>query len=137
MSLSPQSRDLSGLCPCIRTLYAGLIVQVQPHEIQNTTLIETLRQPDRQAYYVRVGASRTMHSMHLAQPPNGLALAFDLAPTAYLSERAWHPEGELWYVLGAAGEALGLEWGGRWSWRWRTSFRDMPHFQLRRCACVI
>ena len=111
-----------------------LLAHAAVYMLQQTTLIETLRQEDRQAYYVRVGASRTMHSMHLAQPPNGLALAFDLAPTVYLSERAWHPEGELWHVLGEAGEALGLEWGGRWGFRW--GFRDMPHFQLRRCACA-
>jgi hypothetical protein len=31
-----------------------------------------------------------------------------------------------WETLGRAGEALGLEWGGRWK-----SFPDKPHFQLR------
>ena len=31
---------------------------------------------------------------------------------------------ELWYRLGEAAEAAGLEWGGRWS-----KLRDFPHVQ--------
>lgn len=32
---------------------------------------------------------------------------------------------ELWQRIGAFGEALGLEWAGRW-----THFREYPHFQF-------
>ena len=131
MPLSPQCRDPYKLCPCVRTMYFRMIHELETTHQLPVTLIETLREQDRQEYYIRVGVSRTLHSMHLAQLPNRLALAFDLAPTEYLAERGWHPEGALWRAMGDVGESVGLEWGGRWR-----SFHDMPHYQLRSCVCV-
>ena len=129
--VASQCRDPQMLCPCVRSRYLALLHEAEILHGMAVSLIETLRQPSRQAYYLRIGASRTMQSMHLAQPPHSLALAFDAIPTLYLSERSWHPEGPLWPVLGSIGESVGLEWGGRW-----TGFHDAPHFQLRECLCV-
>lgn len=130
MSADPRpgksSRSLSGLCPCIRTLCLDLIEQVS----FATTLIETLRDATRQAYYMRIGVSWTPRSLHLPQPPHGLALAFDLAPREYLKLKGWHPGGQLWAELGERGKDLGLGWGGDWSQK------DRPHFQIPTCRCA-
>ena len=40
--------------------------------------------------------------------------------------KAYVPESPLYAQVGKIGKALGFEWGGDW-----TSFKDMPHFQLR------
>lgn len=129
MKLPPQNRDPQRLCPCIRGAYFALLDSAEDNGILLTT-IETIRQLERQAYYVNIGASRTMNSKHLPQPPNNLALAFDVVPTAYLKERHWHPKGEYWQTLGRIAEKLGLTWGGTWE-----SFVDLPHFQADECFC--
>lgn len=92
--------------------------------------IETMRDLARQTWYVETGVSRTMHSLHLPQPPTDLARAFDLCPYDYLIIKNWNPGGKLWRVMGDAGRGLGLEWGGDWP-----TFKDQPHFQLSKCAC--
>lgn len=51
-------------------------------------------------------------------------LAVDIAPVDYLALPDWNPQGILWDRIGAIGERIGLEWGGRWS------KPDRPHFQL-------
>ncbi len=122
--LSPQRRDPEGLCPCIRAKWETL-----RRGGQDLVLIETLRQADRQAHYIATGVSWTSKSKHLAQPPNGLSLAFDTCPRSYLAMKGWNPSGELWRCAGEAGEALGLTWGGRWKQR------DLAHFQLEACLC--
>jgi peptidoglycan L-alanyl-D-glutamate endopeptidase CwlK len=123
-------RDPQKLCPCIREKLERVLAGAEERGIR-VTLLETLRDEERQRYYMSQGSSRTMNSKHLPQEPNGLSLAFDLAPTEYLSERLWNPEGELWAILGHLGELQDLQWGGRW-----TLFRDRPHFQLQRCECL-
>jgi hypothetical protein len=125
--LSPICRDPLKLCPCVLGRYRELKMKL----VAPTTLVETLRQPDRQAYYYQIGATRTLtNSKHLPQNPNGLSLAFDIVPTEYLSARLWDPDGDLWSEMGRIGEALGLQWGGRWK-----SIHDNPHFQLPVCQC--
>lgn len=51
-------------------------------------------------------------------------LAFDVAPTEYLSMPDWNPSGPLWAKIGSIGKSVGLEWGGDWQ------KKDLPHFQL-------
>jgi peptidoglycan L-alanyl-D-glutamate endopeptidase CwlK len=127
--VTPQNRNPERLCPCIRGLYFGLLDSAQDAGIEVAT-IETIRAKDRQEHYVKVGASWTMRSKHLPQPPNQLALAFDIAPKDYLTIPGWAPKGEHWQTLGRLGKKLGLVWGGDW-----TKARDYPHFQLERCNC--
>lgn len=125
------TKDPAMLCECVRTKYMDLLDWAKGQDLPLTT-IETARDVVRQRYYVKVGASRTMKSKHLIQGKSPIlgALAFDIAPTEYLSLKAWNPRGPLWKKLGERGEKLGLEWGGRW-----VSFPDLPHFQLDRCEC--
>ena len=128
--ISPQSRDLAGLCPCVRRRWAKL-VEACHFSGFDLALIETIRQPDRQAYYVRIGASKTMDSKHLPQPPHGLSLAVDVCPREYLSNPLWHPEGELWDRMGGFAKRFGLLWGGDWP-----AFVDRPHCYLDACLCA-
>lgn len=123
--LHPRS-DRGGLCPCIlerlRKLEALLDFPL--------TVYETIRTPELQEHYIEIGVSWTARSKHLPQPPRGLSLAFDAAPSEYLRLKAWNPHGPLWLAYGEAGEALGLAWGGRWKQR------DKPHLQLDHCLCL-
>ena len=126
--IEPQCRDLDMLCPCVRAKAEEFLAQASAAGIP-VTIYETLRGVKRQEYYVARGVSWTMHSKHLPQPPNGLSLAFDAAPTDYLTEPHWNPEGKYWQTLMHIAEAVGLENGGRWSQR------DYPHNQLTVCEC--
>lgn len=88
---------------------------------------EGVRTAMRQAELVKAGASRTMHSKHLAQP-DSYGHAVDLA--AMLSgEVRWN--WPLYEQLAAAMKSAALElavpivWGGDWN-----SFRDGCHFEL-------
>jgi peptidoglycan L-alanyl-D-glutamate endopeptidase CwlK len=123
------TRDPEKLCPCIRLLYYKFIARFAAREVWIAT-IETMRDLERQKWYVETHVSRTLKSLHLPQPPLNLALAFDVAPRAYLDVKGWNPGGLVWDEMGAEGHRLGLQWGGDW-----VTFRDRPHFQLPKCQC--
>ena len=125
------SRDPLRLCTCIRAKYLALHARAKASGLVLVT-IETARDFTRQRYYKSIGVSKTLNSLHLPQPPNGLSLAFDVAPKDYLRMKGWHPGGPLWDQLGKIGEELGLEWGGRWR-----IFVDRPHFQFKTCRCTV
>jgi len=117
---------LSKLCPCVRIRWSGLVSAV-PFAL---TLIETMRDFERQRYYKRIGVSRTLKSLHLPQPPHGLSLAFDCCPSEYLRTKRWNPGGVLWEALHARASDFGLLWGGNW-----LGWKDRPHFYLEACRC--
>lgn len=94
-------------------------------------VIETLRQPDRQEHYLKIGVSWTKNSRHLPQKPKGLSLACDLAPKSLLKLKNWAPKNAFWEEMGLLGEAEGLIWGGRW---WQ---KDLCHFELKKCECPL
>ena len=125
MPITPICRDPEKLCGCVRKLHSELVDMANSREIYPVT-IETLRELDRQQYYISIGVSWTLKSYHLAQPPYDLSLAFDLAPQEYLSHPLWNPDGAKWGELGTLGELLGLEWGGSWQ-----EHRDSPHYNLK------
>jgi len=51
------------------------------------------------------------------------SLAFDVVPLRN-GKPVWDAKDPLWQQVGEIGEALGLEWAGRWK-----RFREFPHFQ--------
>lgn len=120
------------LCPCIRAMYYQLADAFWEQAGESLTVIETLRDEERQHYYVSIGSSRTMKSKHLPQPPSNLSLAFDVAPSSYLSLKLWFPKGPHWQTMGTIGARVGLQWGGV---IWLPSWEDKPHFQLAECRC--
>lgn len=124
------SRDPNDLAPQtrkkwerMRTICAAAGVDV--------FLTDVLRPPEEQQELYEQGReapgpilthAEAWESWH--QPwEDGKALAFDLA-----FRPAGNPRGVTWKgpweFVGAVGEFVGLEWGGRWS-----SFPDRPHFQ--------
>lgn len=90
---------------------------------QDFTVLEGLRDIERQRELVNTGKSTTLNSRHLT------GHAVDLAPWPI----SW--EWEVFYPIAdamkTAADELGvsLEWGGDWK-----SFPDGPHFQLSRKA---
>lgn len=125
-------KDIKKLCPCIRGLYFQLADAFWEATSEELVVIETLRDVERQKHYVRIGASRTMNSKHLPQPPDMKSLAFDVCPSSYLKLKQWNPHGAHWTLLGRLAKDLGLGWGGS---LWLPSFVDQPHFQLKECQC--
>jgi peptidoglycan L-alanyl-D-glutamate endopeptidase CwlK len=88
---------------------------------QDFTVLEGIRNINRQRELVKTGKSTTMNSRHLT------GHAVDLAPWPI----SWEWEG-FYPIADAMKEAaeeldVNLEWGGDWK-----SFPDGPHFQLSR-----
>lgn len=114
---------LSRLDERIRPLAARLILEATGLHI-SLMVINTLRTAEEHALDIANKVSWTNNSLHLPQPPSGLALAIDVCPVSYLTVKNWNPLGENWLKIGELGESIGLTWGGRWK------ERDLSHFQL-------
>jgi len=117
-SLGTRSKqNLSGVHP---DLVAVVKKAIQITE-QDFSVIEGVRNINRQRELVKKGASKTMNSRHLT------GHAVDLAP--YPLSWEWEEFYPIADAMKAAAEELDipLEWGGDWK-----SFKDGPHFQLPR-----
>lgn len=68
-------------------------------------------------------AGQSKHNFTLGGKP--AAKAFDVVPLVG-GKPMWSATHPHWAKAGEIGEALGLEWAGRWK-----TFREFPHFQLR------
>lgn len=137
MALSPQERDPEKLCPCVRIRYQLGRDTLWTEQSIHITLVETLRQKDRQAWYFKQGVtSSKTRSFHLAQPPHGLALAADCVPTEYLTVKGWNSGGTFWKKYGSIMKEHGLLWGGDWLRLKKAKFNDLPHIYLLECECV-
>ena len=79
--------------------------------------------PGKKVTNARPGESK--HNL-VDKSGNPAAEAFDIAILVN-GKLNWDLEHPVWEIAGKLGEALGLEWAGRW-----TRFREGPHFQLRR-----
>lgn len=88
---------------------------------QDFSVIEGVRNIDRQRQLVKSGASQTMNSRHLT------GHAVDIAP--YPLSWDWPKFYPIADAMKKAAEELevDLEWGGDWR-----SFKDGPHWQLSR-----
>ncbi len=128
-NIEPQCRDLNKLCPCIRKKAEEFVRQAELVGVP-VTIYETLRGVERQKHYIKIGVSWTMNSYHLPQPPDGLSMAFDSAPTEYLTEPLWKPEGEHWETIAFIARNLGLKCGRDWQ-----THQDSPHFYVDGCKC--
>lgn len=72
----------------------------------------------------RAQAGQSRHNNTLADGTPA-SLAFDIVPLVN-GKPVWAASHPHWKQAGAIGEALGLEWAGRWK-----TFREYPHFQLK------
>lgn len=94
------------------------------------TILEGVRQIERQRQLVAAGASKTMASRHLPSPVDGLSRAVDAAPVIDgVVSWDWPLYHRLAKTIKAAAaiENVPIEWGGDWR-----SFKDGPHWQLPR-----
>jgi peptidoglycan L-alanyl-D-glutamate endopeptidase CwlK len=121
-------QNLSGVHPDL--------VAVVKRAIENTkqdfTVIEGMRDINRQRQLVKSGASTTMNSRHLT------GHAVDIAPYPFNGDvdedgvvniEDWDQYYPIEEAMKLAADELGidLEWGGDWK-----SFKDGPHWQLSR-----
>jgi peptidoglycan LD-endopeptidase CwlK len=93
-------------------------------------IVDIFRTSTQQEQKIARGVSWTSHSKHEAQPPEGKSKAIDIVPLSILSEHKpdWDPTHPDWQKIGPIGEALGLEWGGRWT-TLNNGRGDPSHFQ--------
>ena len=108
-------QNLSGVHPDLVAVVKRAIEITE----QDFSVIEGVRNIERQRQLVAKGASKTMNSRHLT------GHAVDLAP--YPLSWDWEYFYPIADAMKQAAEELDvdLEWGGDW-----TSFKDGPHFQL-------
>lgn len=107
------------------------LVKVVERAIQITTVdftvLEGVRDPQRQRKLVKAGASQTMNSRHIPGA-DGFAKAVDLG--AWVDDEVcwdWQLYDKIANAMkkAAAELSIPLEWGGDWK-----KFKDGPHFQL-------
>ncbi len=109
------SRSLDDLSPRIRPQADTLIsTWIRLHPANKLIVTYTLRTQAEQDAAVASHRSRTHHSMHLAQPPDGKACAIDVCPGSLIIQPNYAPSDPLWWELGDLGKSLGLIWGGQW-----------------------
>jgi peptidoglycan L-alanyl-D-glutamate endopeptidase CwlK len=110
-------QNLSGVHPDLVSVVKRAIEITK----QDFTVIEGMRDINRQRQLVKSGASTTMNSRHLT------GHAVDIAPWPISWE--WEDFYPIEEAMKLAADELGidLEWGGDWK-----SFRDGPHWQLSR-----
>jgi peptidoglycan L-alanyl-D-glutamate endopeptidase CwlK len=110
-------QNLSGVHPDLVDVVKRAIELTE----QDFTVIEGIRNIDRQRQLYRTGKSKTLNSRHLT------GHAVDIAPWPISWEwEEFYPIEEA--MKQAASELdVDLEWGGDWK-----SFKDGPHWQLSR-----
>ncbi len=110
-------QNLSGVHPDLVAVVKRAIETTE----QDFSVIEGVRNIDRQRQLVKSGASQTMNSRHLT------GHAVDIAP--YPLSWDWPKFYPIEDAMKKAAEELevDLEWGGDWR-----SFKDGPHWQLSR-----
>lgn len=127
------SRDLADLAPYVAEAAREFLARCAADGLF-LVVTQTKRTPAEQQTLYDQGRTRPGKIVTNAKPGasphcpsgDGPALAFDVAfRVPETGEVTWDPqEGRSWAEVGAIGESLGLEWGGRW-----TGFPDRPHFQ--------
>lgn len=109
------SRYLNDLDPRLRPIAYEHLARCVESRIP-VIIVDTLRTIEEQRANVDRGVSWTMDSLHLPQPPFGLALAYDICPYLIWDANGpdklnWDPTHPHWQNIGAIGSSLGLKWG--------------------------
>lgn len=93
-------------------------------------IVDTGRSFVEQIDKIKEKRSWTTLSKHLPQLPELRSEAIDIVPEEILEEHKadWDPDNPLWLKIGVVGEAMGLEWGGRWK-HVNGGKGDPSHFQ--------
>lgn len=110
-------QNLSGVHPDLVAVVKRAIEITE----QDFTVIEGIRNINRQRELVKSGASQTMNSRHLT------GHAVDIAPYPLTWDWEYFKPIEVAMKQAAEELEIDLEWGGDWR-----SFKDGPHWQLSR-----
>lgn len=127
-------KDPAELASYVLPLYQQFLVNCEAAGLPCITE-DTGRTLQEQKVNLAAGRSWTLHSKHLPQPPEMKSEAFDAVPKALVSLKYWGWNGTIetsdprWLKVGEIGEALGLEWGGRWPVNPPRSRPDPGHWQ--------
>lgn len=106
----PMITDLNSLHPFFRDQVSKLIAKCKDRGIE-LAVVETYRTHAKQHEYKTMGRKYT--TSQAGQSKHQYGLAVDVVPVVN-SKPVWN-SAVLWRKIGAAGEKLGLRWGGRWS----------------------
>ncbi|MCB1622302.1 MAG: M15 family metallopeptidase [Thiothrix sp.] len=127
-STRPALHPRTGTHPDLKTLYdrAQALARADGFRI---SIREADRTPEKQAEYVKKGASKTLNSRHLPDA-NGISHALDLEvkyPGPQSNKTDWYWVRRINGVMQQASQDTGIpyEWGGDWQ-----TFKDGYHFQL-------
>ena len=117
------SRSLDDLDPRFKPMAIELLARLVEAEIQ-VMIVQTLRTQVEHQANLAAGTSWIKHSKHL----DGLAI--DLAPWEQYQlhgpdKLQWDSADPVWKKMGEIGQALGLGWGGVWT------YKDMGHFEMK------
>ena len=105
----PMITDLSSLHPYFRDQVLKLIAKCKSKGIE-LAIVETYRTHAKQHEYKTMGGDYT--TAKAGQSRHQYGLAVDVVPIVK-SKPVWN-SASLWRKIGAAGEKLGMRWGGRW-----------------------
>lgn len=122
------SRKLTDLHPEMQGLATKFLAACRSEGI-DLLVTCTLRSNAEQADLYALGRTKPGKVVTNAKPGQSMhnfGLALDVVPLR-AGKPVWGATGEdgkLWKRIGEIGEAVGLEWAGRW-----TKMREFPHFQ--------
>ena len=127
------SRSLSDLTPSVRALALAFIAECERRGLR-VLIYCTLRSNDEQQSLYEQGRTKPGHIVTNAKPgqsmhnpdKTGKSRAFDAVPVNKSGVAQWADLSSI-EKMGEAGEAVGLEWAGRW----RGSLHEMVHFQKK------
>jgi peptidoglycan L-alanyl-D-glutamate endopeptidase CwlK len=123
------SRNLDDLAPDVRGRAEAFVAACNAEGI-DVLITSTYRDFEKQNALYAVGRTKPgkiVTNARAGQSFHNWRVAFDAVPRRG-GKPVWNTAGEdgkLWEKIGAIGESVGLEWGGRWK-----KFPDYPHFQF-------
>jgi peptidoglycan L-alanyl-D-glutamate endopeptidase CwlK len=123
------SRQLEDLVPAAQQRAQALVKAAKDAGI-DFLVTSTYRSNEEQAALYAQGRTKPGAIVTNARPGDSYhnwRCAFDVVPLRN-GKPVWGtsgPDGDLWRKIGEMGEAVGLEWAGRWTGK----LREMAHFQ--------
>jgi peptidoglycan L-alanyl-D-glutamate endopeptidase CwlK len=123
------SRRIEDLAPAVQQRAKALVIAAKDAGI-DLLVTSTYRSNEEQAALYAQGRTKPGAIVTNARPGDSYhnwRCAFDVVPLRN-GKPVWGtsgPDGDLWRKIGEMGEAVGLEWAGRWTGK----LREMAHFQ--------
>jgi len=123
------SRRIEDLLPPVQVRARALVKAAQDAGI-DLLITSTYRSNEEQAALYAQGRTKPGLIVTNARPGDSYhnwRCAFDVVPLKN-GKPVWNTtglDGDLWRKIGEMGEAVGLEWAGRWTGK----LREMAHFQ--------